>query len=410
MPKELKIYNKTEQETKTLSIDTLFTNWSTIMFKLSIVIGAFISWAFFSFYVNALPSLGNLGDITIYLIAISAWSFLIASLLIAVTFASSYMIRYSAYYHTYSIKNIALYYPIFTFLSALILSLLALCESPPILWNITLGLLFLIMPLGYAYLLPNKIRKSTERLVDIGSPLIFFSFIVFLIGYAIDTVIQHGFFEALFIICSTVFFAICNSLIVSEKKLTWQIVLFIVSSTLVIISITFTTAKISNPLIVSPFKLLQLGYYNAELHFTNEFMQESTPFKLNDNNESSNTFFILSSMGDEYILQETQKTYIDVKKDENTTIRVKQIDINGTSYWYQMNKNNLLVWTDKNLTQQVDINISEDIENRNERCELNQLQCSKIYRIKKENITYEITGIDTGQSTVWRHNAKKTIL
>lgn len=385
----------------------LLHSWSAMVFKLSIAIGAFISWAFFSFYVNALPSLGNLGDITIYLIAISAWSFLIAVLLIAMTFASSFMIRYSSFYHTYSVKSIALYYPIFIFISAFILSLLALCESPQISWNIVLVLLFFIAPLFYAYSLTNKSRKNFDRIADIGVPLIFFSPIVFLIGYAIDTVLLHGLLQALFIILSIIFFAIWNLLIISEKKLTWQINLFIISSTLVILSITFTTAKISNPLIVSPFKLLQLGYYNAELHFKNEFMKESIPFKFNDNNESSNTFFILSSIGDEYILQETPQTYIDVKKDENTTIRVEQIDINGTSYWYQTNKDALLVWTDKNLTQQVDINISNNIQSKNERCESNQLKCSKIYRIKKENIAYEITGIDKDQSTVWEHNAKK---
>ena len=207
--------------------------------------------------------LGNLGDITIYLIAISAWSFIIAVLLVAITFASSFMIRYSSYYHTYSVKSIALYYPIFILISAFVLSLLALCESPQISWNIVLTLLFFIAPLFYAYSLTNKSREGFERIADIGVPLIFFSPIVFLIGYAIDTVILHG--------LSIIFFAVCNLLIIAEKKLTWQINLFIVSSTLVILSITFTTAKISNPFIVSPFKLLQLGYYNSELHFKNEF-------------------------------------------------------------------------------------------------------------------------------------------
>lgn len=407
IPKVVKIpwYRKETIQQSDDKIELLHS-WSAIVFKLSIVIGAFISWAFFSFYVNALPSLGNLGDITIYLIAISAWSFLIALLLIAMTFASSFLIRYSSYYHTYSAKSIALYYPIFILISVFVLSLLAFCEAPQILWTATFVFLFLIVPLLYTYFLHNEIRKKSERIADIGGPLIFFSPIALLIGYAINTMILNEWAQALFIILSIVFFAVCNLLIIAEKKLTWQINLFIVSSALVILSITFTTAKISNPLIVSPFKLLQLGYYNSELHFKNGFMKESIPFKLNDNNATSNTFFILSSMGDEYILQETPKTYIDVKKDENTTIRVEQIDINGTSYWYQIDKNNLLVWTDKNLTQQVDINISDDIQSKNERCESNQLKCSKIYRIKKENIAYEITGIDKDHSTVWEYNAK----
>lgn len=407
MPKEINTPYYKQQREKNKPLFDSITLWSTMIFKASLAIGAFISWAFFSFYVNALPSLGNLGDITIYLIAISAWSFLFAIFLIAITFASSFMIRYSSFYHSYSPKSIALYYPIFIFISAFILSLLALCESPQISWVIVFVLLFLIMPLLYSFIIVNKSRKWFERITDIGLPLIFFSPITLLIGYAINTVLLDGWKQALFIILSIVFFAVWNLLIIAEKKLTWQINLFIVSSTLVILSITFTTAKISNPFIVKPFQLLQLGYYKAELHFKNEFMHEPTPFKLNENNESSNTFFILSSIGDEYILQETPKTYIDVKKDKNTTIRVEQIDINGTRYWYKTEENNFLVWTDKNLTHQVDINISTNIQTKNKQCESNQLKCSKIYRIKKDNIAFEITGISKEQSTVWKYNAKK---
>lgn len=68
-------------------------------------------------------------------------------------------------------------------------------------------------------------------------------------------------------------------------------------------------AKKPNPIVIFPFKQLKFGYYEAELKFKKDFIEKSNPFDFKETNTTNkNIFFILSSIGDEYILQDSSKT------------------------------------------------------------------------------------------------------
>lgn len=66
--------------------------------------------------------------------------------------------------------------------------------------------------------------------------------------------------------------------------------------------------------ITKSFELLKLGHYNATLQFKEDFIQKDNPFKSNLKNCKEGYFFIRSSIGDEYILQEFEE-----RKEDNTT-------------------------------------------------------------------------------------------
>lgn len=409
MPKEIKIYSKSQQIEKS-STHEVITVWSTIVFKLSLLVGAFISWAFFSFFVQALPSLGNLGDVTIYLISISAWSFLIAFILVALTFGSSFLIRYSLYFKDYPQKIIAYYYVLFPIFATTILFMLNFFNISDI--TAAAFLFFIIIPISFSLFLTVKINRTwMDGLSDIGFPLILFSFIVLVIDYAIKVVITDGFLAAFFIILSIAFFSIWNYLIIIEKKLNWKIGFFIIGTTLIIQGIAFTSAKISNPFIVSPFKLLQLGYYNAELHFKDDFINKANPFALNETNRTSNTFFILSSIGDEYILRETRKAMEYNASQNNHHNGLFPFDYNGTRYFCE-DDNKSLIWrisdTNKMYIQKVKNRTHDFNETVQKQLEYWKTIDKKIYRIKKENVEFEVVGKEIdAQSTIWEQNAKK---
>lgn len=84
-----------------------------------------------------------------------------------------------------------------------------------------------------------------------------------------------------------------------SSKQSFKYLVFILLAVSFFISIGYLVAKKPNPIIIFPFQKLKLGYYGAELHFKKEFIEKSNLFDFN----STDTFFILSSVGDEYVLQ-----------------------------------------------------------------------------------------------------------
>jgi hypothetical protein len=408
-PTEINVQLSTVNEPK--NIKEIFSSWLDIGFKLGITLGAFISWAFFSFFVNTLPSLGSIGDIAIYLISISAWSLILAFYIVAISFASSFFIKISTYFNEYSSNMLASYYLIFTFLSFLILSILKVCEESNIVWNIAFIFLAFGIPLFYSLIFFQGIsRKPWDRIGDIGLPLISFSLILLLIALIFDNWNNQRLTLIVFVIA----IILLNVLIIKGLIKNSKTALFIVISYLVIVSIIFSMLKIDNPMIVKPFELLKLGHYKTELHFKDDFINKSNPFPLNETNQTSNTFFILSSVGDEYILRETLTSNDHNDSKTSNHNKLYPFDYNRTRYYCE-DYNASLIWkvSDLNNTYIQKVKYKSHDFNKTVEQILTHWKTidQKTYRIKKENIEFEVTGKDAEkQSTIWKINSSKKII
>jgi len=142
-----------------------------------------------------------------------------------------------------------------------------------------------------------------------------------------------------------------------------------------------------NPLIVNPFNIAKLGYYPAELHFKEEFIQNTNFFNMKDKNITSNVFFILNSIGDEYIVRERSPIFF---VDDNMSLSA--IAYNNTIYWYDKD-NNKTVYTFKDFhfqrTDEVNASTLKETFNKDKTKKYTNTQ---VYRIKKEDVIYETNG------------------
>lgn len=180
----------------------------------------------------------------------------------------------------------------------------------------------------------------------------------------------------------------------------------------IFLSITALIFKISNKpnlIITTPFSILKLGYYQAELHFKDEFINKH-PFNLNNNYQTNNVFFILSSVGDEYILRETRKAMEYNESNISHHTGLYPFDYNGTRYYCE-DDNQSLIWIIPDSKNKYILKVKNRTRDFNATIE-KQLQYwktidQKSYRIKKDNVELEVVGKEIEmQSTVWKHNAK----
>lgn len=386
-----------------VNIKEIISSWLDVGFKLGIALGAFISWAFFSFFVNALPSLGSIGDIAIYLISISAWSLIVSGYIVAISFASSYLIKFSSNFNSYDRYYLIWYYVVFPILSFLILWCLATLKVPSFIWSIIIPLLLFDPLLFAALLISNPQRNFLERLTDIGFPLMLYSpLLLIFLPFAFN--LQNS-SEVIFIILTIIFLILINIAIINGYVKNWKIALGIAISYLAIISIIFAALKIDNPIIVQPFKLLKLGYYQTELHFKDDFINKSNPFPLNETNQTSNVFFVLSSIGDEYILRETRAAEDHNDSNVSNHRGLYPFDYNETRYYCE-DDNASLIWkiSDLNNTHIQKVKYQSHDFNKTIEKLLSHWKTidQKTYRIKKENIEFEIVGKEIEkQSTIW---------
>lgn len=150
-----------------------------------------------------------------------------------------------------------------------------------------------------------------------------------------------------------------------------------------------------NPLIVVPFSSSKLGYYPAELQFKDEFVEKTNFFNMKDKKITSNTFFILNSIGDEYIIREKSPIY---SLDNN--ISLVAINYKNVPYWYGKDEHNeTKIYTFKNFHLNLvnDINVSKLEEQLNNDKTSNDAN-TPIYRIKKEDVLYEINSKELEKS------------
>jgi|GEM_PF-3569835 len=152
-----------------------------------------------------------------------------------------------------------------------------------------------------------------------------------------------------------------------------------------------------NPLVVAPFANLKLGYYPAELHFKKEFIEDTNFFNMRDRNITSNVFFILNSIGDEYIVRERSPIFF---VDDN--ISLSAIDYNNTIYWYNKDNNKTYTFKDFHFQPADEVNAStlKDASNKDQTKKYTNTQ---VYRIKKSDVLYEINGkgFDKRNTTVY---------
>jgi|GEM_PF-6904389 len=394
----------------------ILSSWLDIGFKLGLALGALISWIFFSFFVNTLPSLGSIGDIAIYLISISAWSIIVAFYVIAISIASSFLIKTSSNYINYPSNSFINYYFGFPFLSIVVLIGFKYFHLTQQTINVVLSFLFFLAPIVYSLFVnefrpaknKNRMAWFIDRITNIGLPLILFSLVLFLIALMLDNFFNSLYNQAFIYLLFIIIIIFINYFIIKDELKNWKIALGIAISYLVITSIIFAALKIDNPMIVQPFKLLKLGYYKTELHFKEDFINKANPFPLNETNQTSNTFFVLSSVGDEYIIKEIK--YAHYVADNNISHNQLFPFTYCDELYYCEDENFSKVWKLNDKDQLIRLkNVPLDF-NLSIKKEFNRWKQWKepIYRIKKDNIEFEIIGKDfESRSTIWKSKSIK---
>ncbi len=356
------------------------------LFKLSLALGAFISWMFFTFYVGALPSFGNIGDVATYLVLIVLSSSLILVMILLVSFPFPFFLKDSFSKDEIVSKKQreigATYFMVYPLASIIIYWLF----KDNVYFGYILFFMIVIVSYGCSVWLswietpePIKFRKLFQSGITKFIVLLVFSSASFL---TVSIVLDINFYYSILLLL--VFIGIGNAIILLGSNINKTNYTIGIGFFLIVFSAVLPLSKIDNPIIVKPFELLKLGHYKAELHFNKEFMINNNPFPLNENNSSSNTFLILSSIGDEYILKEVRH---EKDQDGHTVYR---FDFNQSAYCYD----------DKSFIGQYDNKECKKIQNVT--FELNatanklrnywKKTNNKVYRFKKEDVTFEVTG------------------
>jgi len=364
------------------SITDKIKDISESVFKISLFIGIVISWAYFSFYVGVMPSFTSIGDVTGYLVFIVIWA-LITSILIILLLLPTLLLKQII--ENTNIKS--------AFAMRLSMSYIALV--PLILYFFILednikytlfGMTFL--PVIFVYILYKVYGKN----VDYEYSALFFIYFM----YSFITLMTMN---ILYDQSHTVIFPFFLVLVmlyyfVLVGKYSYNGIAIFSIGFLIAVSIVLALFKIDNPIITMPFEKMKIGYYKAEIHFKKEFIEQANPFKYNDKNITFANFFVLSSIGDDYIVREYysggRKGKIKNSQSEDVFY---PIILHQGDYWikqYFMKDDSYDIWksNEANEFERVDINdtalslklldFKEYIRDLNDR----------IYIIKKSNIDY----------------------
>ena len=304
-----------EEKEKLLTINDIFN----VLYKSSLLGGIILSILYFTFYANALPSIDNISQLSSYLIAVFGVAFFfILYFTLTVIVPSIIIIDKNFDGNT----NHVLWH--FGAISLFII--LFGCLPSEYSWHV---LLIFILPI------PIQLLLNTFNNGDCNQFTFYYVYIP-IFSYSISN-----------LIFTTIFIAATGPTQILVPLIIFQM-MFIGAILIVLFSLSFFFKASNKPnlIITAPFTILKLGYYRAELHFKEDFINKH-PFPNNETNQTFNTFFVLSSVGDEYIFCES---------DTNKTCN------------------------DSNTTQPT-------------------------YRIKKENVEFEVVGQTiNGQSTKWENN------
>ncbi|KFN39609.1 MAG: hypothetical protein JU82_06495 [Sulfuricurvum sp. MLSB] len=411
---EVKKWYQIKRQLEKEDFRSTITGWIEFFLKIGLAVGTVITWFFYFLYVGVMPSINNLGDITVFLIMIAGIGILISFIFIFFHISSSIALRDEPNFPDIREGSIHIYIVI-----PIVIHVFGWCYIIDMYNNTGNYLFFLCLIEVVLYLLYTYEKYSIELKKLISVKLLYYVIYFFgLLGWSL-LAFWNVYKEqniALYFTVSTIIFVITFiniAILTKVSHLPIKVLIVIAISLIFMISQVFSAQHIPNPIIVFPFSSLKLGYYKAELHFKEDFINKSMPFILNETNQTTNTFFILSSVGDEYILRETRTA---MEYNESNISRHNSLypfDYNGTRYYCEDN-NQSLIWnipdSNTNYIQKVK-NRSQDFNKTVEK----QLQHwknidQKTYRIKKENVDFEVLGKEIDiQSTVWMHNAKKKI-
>lgn len=374
-------------------------------FKVGLGIGSVIAFCFCFFYVEVMPSIGNIGDITIFLVMVAGVGILIALFVLFLLPALMWNDKnYEKYLeHQVSTKVIILFFLFSLYISfgwhwynrkvelylfdyffiffvglscfgtwlypknwrkyleysisipVVILFLLRVFILNSI-WMMAIMLYpsndnrilstFLVVWWLINLVLPTivlcyTLKSQKDKMMNIMFVMVslvyslFISLYVFVSLYNFGESIELLFYSVVFI----GFVTFLNIVIVkavlknfkpetSEQNKNFYRWLPMVSSLIVvwILSFILVYQKQDVFFITKPFELLKLGHYKATLQFKEDFIQKDNPFsKSNLNNCKEGQFFIHSSIGDEYILEELEEhvKYNEGLKENNNTKKVQ---------------------------------------------------------------------------------------
>lgn len=353
---EIHVQRTKDEKEKSLPINEPFK----VLYHASLIGGIILSILYFMFYGNALPSIGNISQLSSYLIAIFGVALIFIIYFIVTTISPSLVLFENNFIKEYY-KNIIFQKILIALINIIIFNLIAYYNDIRFALMFASSFIFIFI---FQLFLVKKYSYKWDILksVPVWSSFISYSLLsIFFIALMLSpisstpasfnmTILLISLLaQCLFTIPNAIFLHNMASFTNTSKASVRNVLRLLLLTTIVIISIlsmAFSILKQPNKLITTPFSILKFGYYTAELHFKQEFIDKSNPFPLNDTNQTSNIFFILSSVGDEYIF----------------------CDINST----------------------------------------HEHNVSRMYRIKKENVEFEVVGKEIeAQSTVWKHNAKE---
>lgn len=398
-----------------------------LIYHSSLLGGVILSILYFTFSAETFPSIGNISQLASYIIAVFAVAILFIFIL-AITLASPFFFILSQNLDHHQKIILMWSYSIITLSSFLTVASLYYFDSKKSFW-ILLGLILLLM-------IPKRLLQNKDQpkiplyhfqstisylKIDWTISFVFYLFIslFFLSSFIVrnhnldKNTVVIALFGFLLIVWFINVYLIKNNEIINNPnknfKKTIQSIGIILFIFIFGISMIFIYLKKPNPIVIVPFSQLKLGHYTAELHFKDDFINKANPFSLNETKQTSNTFFILSSIGDEYILRETRNT-IGYNGSQNNHNDLFPFDYNGTRYYCE-DDNQSLIWkisdTNKIHIQKVTNRTYDFNETVQKQLEYWKIIDKKTYRIKKENIEFEVIGKEINtQSTVWEHNAK----
>lgn len=404
MPEKIPYYKQ-----KRLSKENNYSEVFILIYHISITIGIAISVLYFAFIAKTLPTFGTLSDIIGYLVVIFGISTILAIIFFGFILLPSVLFNIAQHTKKQRDKLPSIYILAFFITQSLFILWVCLTyEVHNTAWLIMLAIsaiLFLIPTfLLYLNLKSEKPEFILPLLLVIPSLLTHFYLIFLIVSGSLDTnfetsVIQY--FVVTFVLGGIIWVA--NKIFIDrvsldniknfKQSLLYLLAIFFL--TIVTLSTLFTLFKKPNIFIINPFSISKLGYYRAELNFKKDFIEKSNPFISNETNETKNVFFIWSSIGNEYIIQEIAPGY--PVYENNKTFIV--IDINKTTK-YKYNKQNTSELYELSINKNT--LIDKDLLTKYIQVQLDKQD--KIYRIKKENVAAEITGNEIAKTTVWFKN------
>lgn len=302
------------------------------VFKVGLAVGSIIAFCFYFWYVEVMPSMGNIGDITIFLVMVAIVGILIALFVLLLLPALWWNDKE---YKVYLEKKVHRCFPIkatwlfFGLVSIINSAWMLLFAKSDLTHNIVIWwLICLVLP--SLMLFATLIYRHNKMINLIYFIVISFFYSLLISGYALVSLDNFRGSIGL-IIYSIIFIVVMGgvNILMSEAILKkfksetsqqnqhfyrWFPIACIFFVIYFLSQVLISQHK-EVFFITKPFELLKLGHYKATLQFKEDFIQKDNPFsKSNLNNCKEGYFFIRSSIGDEYILQEFEE-----RKENNTT-------------------------------------------------------------------------------------------